>query len=90
MARRPSKHLRPPRPLGTGHGSAAQKADGRWIMRSVPGARATKIYTCPECHRQIPTGVPHVVAWPADPGLSEQRAVDARRHFHAACWSRRP
>jgi hypothetical protein len=29
----------------------------------------------------IPSGVPHVVAWP------EHSGVDDRRHWHKACWN---
>ena len=54
MARRPSKHTRPARPLGAGHASAAAKADGRWLVRSIPGASAAKTYRCPGCDQVIP------------------------------------
>ena len=39
MARRPSKHLRAARPLSAGHAASETKADGAWVVRSVPGAR---------------------------------------------------
>ncbi len=90
MARRPSKHLRAPRPLGAGHATNAVKADGRWIVRTVPGAAATKQYRCPGCDHPVVVGTPHVVAWPSTPELGQERAVDARRHWHTACWDRRP
>ena len=64
MAKRPSKHLRAARPLSGGHASSAYKADGRWIVRTIPGSRATKTYTCPGCRQPIAVGVPHIVAWP--------------------------
>lgn len=91
VAKRPSKHLRPARPLSAGHATSAMKADGRWIVRSVPGASATKTYTCPGCQRPIPPGTAHTVAWPSAPtgfgsGLSP---VDERRHWHTGCWNRK-
>jgi hypothetical protein len=90
MARRPSKHLRPARPLSSGHATAAVKRDGRWIVRTVSGAAAAKAYRCPGCNVEIPPGTPHVVAWPDTPGLLSARGVDERRHWHTSCWQRRP
>ncbi len=84
--RRPSKHLRPARPLGSGHATSASKADGRWIVRSVTGASAGKSYTCPGCHLTIPPGTPHVVAWPAEPSLMSRSGLEERRHWHSHCW----
>ncbi|BAK36013.1 hypothetical protein MLP_29990 [Microlunatus phosphovorus NM-1] len=90
MARRPNKHLRPPRPLSTGHARAEQRGDGRWIVRNVPGASATKTYRCPGCSQTIPTGTPHVVVWPSEPtGWASDSPVEERRHWHSGCWSRR-
>ncbi len=89
MARRPSKHLRPPRPLSAGHATAEQKSDGRWLVRSVPGAHADKEYVCPGCLTAVRARTPHVVAWPSEPPLGVDRAVDARRHWHTGCWQRR-
>ena len=90
MARRPSKHLRPARPLSSGHATAVIKSDGRWIVRSVPGGTATKAYRCPGCNVEIRPGTPHVVAWPDTPALLAQSAVEERRHWHTGCWQRRP
>ena len=90
MARRPSKHLRAARPLSAGHATSAVKADGRWVVRSVPGANAGKPYRCPGCSQVVPPGTPHVVVWPADPGWSVANGVEERRHWHTACWARRP
>ena len=59
--------------------------DGDWVVRQVPGAAATKIYRCPGCDQELVPGTAHVVVWPADgPG------TDERRHWHNACWQRRP
>jgi hypothetical protein len=89
MARRPSKHTRPARPLGSGHGTSAVKSDGRWIVRSVAGAAAVKSYRCPGCSQLIVPGTPHVVVWPAVPSLLSDSGVEERRHWHTACWQRR-
>lgn len=72
-----------------GHASAAHKADGRWVWRSIPGERATKSYICPGCQHQISPGTAHVVAWPDTPEFGNEHAVDARRHWHTACWNRK-
>jgi hypothetical protein len=90
MARRPSKHLRPARPLSSGHATSVIKSDGRWIVRSVSGAAATKTYRCPGCNVEIRPGTPHVVTWPDTPGLDSQSPVEERRHWHTSCWQRRP
>ena len=89
MARRPSKHTRPARPLRPGHATSEIKSDGRWIIRSVPGAAAAKVYRCPGCNQLIPPSTPHLVAWPDQPGLLSASGVDERRHWHTNCWQRR-
>ncbi|MCP3816908.1 ATP/GTP-binding protein [Streptomyces sp. A3M-1-3] len=54
-----------------------------WLVRHVSGASAAgKRYRCPGCDQEIPSGVPHVVAWPQYGG-----GVDDRRHWHKACWN---
>ncbi|MGA4668553.1 hypothetical protein ACPCG0_01930 [Propionibacteriaceae bacterium Y1923] len=96
MARRSNKHLRTgrdyqaPRPLNGGHATSAHKAGQRWIVRTIPAAAATKTYTCPECLHPVLVGVAHIVAWPDTPSFEYDRAVDARRHWHTACWNRKP
>ncbi|MFJ1744979.1 ATP/GTP-binding protein [Streptomyces sp. NPDC088116] len=53
-----------------------------WSIRHVAGASAAgKRYRCPGCDQEIPSAVPHVVAWP------EYGGVDDRRHWHQACWN---
>lgn len=90
MAKRPSKHLRPARPLSSGHAYAETKSDGRWAVRSVAGDRALKPYTCPGCLQTIPVGMPHVVAWPSEStGLVWESPVSMRRHWHSGCWRRK-
>jgi hypothetical protein len=59
--------------------------DGDWIVRQVPGAAATKQYRCPGCDQELFPGTAHVVVWPAD-----SAAAEGRRHWHNACWQRRP
>jgi hypothetical protein len=59
--------------------------DGDWIVRPVPGAAATKLYRCPGCNQELQPGTAHVVVWPADASGAE-----GRRHWHNACWRRRP
>ena len=55
-----------------------------YAVRAVTGASAAKPYRCPGCDQLIPTGVPHIVAWPND-----DPAADERRHWHTACWAAR-
>lgn len=89
MARRPSKHLRPPRPLSGAFASAEDKRDGRWVVQHLPGGRSGKEYVCPGCHRVVAAGAGHVVTWPAEPRVGTTSPVDDRRHWHTACWERR-
>ncbi len=89
MAKRPSKHLRPARPLSSSHASSAIKNDGRWIVRNISGAAAVKNYRCPGCNQLISPGTPHLVAWPDTPGLLSASGLDERRHWHTSCWQRR-
>ncbi|AJE42555.1 hypothetical protein [Streptomyces nodosus] len=54
----------------------------QWCVRHVAGGSTEgKSYRCPGCDQVIPSGVPHVVAWP------EHSGVDERRHWHKACWN---
>lgn len=87
MARRVSKHLRPPRPLDTSrHAHREQKSAGSFLVRSVPADRAEKRYTCPGCSTIIPVGMAHLVAWPEEPGLGFSSGLEQRRHWHPHCW----
>lgn len=86
--RRPSKHLRAPRPLASTHAYAEIHADGRWIVQRLPGAKADKTYRCPGCGAAISPGTAHIVAWPEAPRLGSEHAVDERRHWHTSCWER--
>ena len=78
----------PTRPVGWATGESAP--DGEWLVRAVPGAAALKPYRCPGCDQLIPPGTAHVVAWPVQKALLSAEAVDERRHWHTACWRRRP
>ncbi len=58
-------------------------------VRNVTGSAATKPYRCPGCDQLIRPATPHVVAWPVVPPLLTESGVDARRHWHTACWRAR-
>ncbi len=58
-------------------------AFGEVEVRRVQPYEALKTYICPGCERDIPPGTGHIVAVPSD-------APDLRRHWHRACWDRRP
>jgi len=91
MAKRPSKHLRPPRPLTVGaFARAERKQDGEWMVQAMAADSATKTYHCPGCNRVVACGVAHVVAWPRQASIGSASAVEERRHRHTACWSNRP
>lgn len=69
----------------TGWARTESDPDGEWLVRSVTGSQATKVYRCPGCDHEIQVGVPHVVAWPAD----DTGSVEDRRHWHNGCWQAR-
>lgn len=89
MARRPSKHLRPARPLSTSLARAEPKRDGTWVVQPMTGGRSVKDYVCPGCNQTIPAGAAHLVTWPQTPHVGASSAVEERRHWHSACWTRR-
>jgi hypothetical protein len=76
--------------LSSTYARADLKADGRWLVQTMPGAKALKEYRCPGCDFPIKPGTAHVVVWPDTPSLGTDKAVDDRRHWHTACWQRRP
>lgn len=98
VPRRPRRAGRTPPAGGKGAGNGDEDSparlgpprlelwpDGDWVVRQVPGSAAAKEYRCPGCDQEIRPGTAHVVVWPAEtPGLDE------RRHWHNACWRRRP
>ncbi len=90
MAKRVSKHTRPPRPLTTGAFARLDvKTDGEWMVQAMNADSAVKAYTCPGCNRRITVGAAHLVTWPREASLWVAAPVDERRHWHSACWSRR-
>lgn len=90
MAKRPSKHLRPHRPLSRGgFAHLVDKSDGSWMVQTMPAGSTAKTYVCPGCDRQITLGASQVVVWPRDPSIGSTSAVDERRHWHTSCWQRR-
>ena len=89
MPKRPSKHLRTPRPLLSSHASASDKSDGRWMTQTMPAQAAIKDYRCPGREHLIIQGTPHLVVWPQVPSLGSASAVEERRHWHTSCWNRR-
>ena len=90
MAKRPSKHLRAPRPLASGaFARLEQKADGEWMVQTMPADNATKSYTCPGCAHVVAPATAHLVAWPREAGIGAASGVDERRHWHTSCWQRR-
>lgn len=90
MARRPSKHLRPVRPLSASFAGSVTRRDGAWVVQAVGAGRSVKEYTCPGCQQRVLAGSAHVVVWPHQPRVGTASAVEDRRHWHTACWSRRP
>ena len=90
MAKRPSKHLRAPRPLSSGAFARLEhKADGDWMVQTMPTDSATKPYLCPGCNTVVAVGMAHVVSWPREASIGSTSAVDERRHWHTSCWQRR-
>lgn len=90
MAKRPSKHLRAPRPLLAG-GAQRKVLRGaeEYIVRDVPAGRSDKSYRCPGCQQVVAVGTAHVVAWPVAAAYGMTSGVEARRHWHSHCWGRR-
>jgi hypothetical protein len=69
--------------------SVEDKADGSWYVRPLRGSSSSKTYRCPGCDQVIRPATPHVVVWPVEKALLSESAIDERRHWHSACWSRR-
>lgn len=67
--------------------SSESAADGEWTVQRVGGTDRT--FRCPGCDQVIAAGTPHLVAWQADGLFGAQAALDARRHWHSACWEAR-
>ncbi|GAB2683885.1 ATP/GTP-binding protein [Nocardia thraciensis] len=80
-----TRFQREPRPIGDVFGRTERGPDGEdtYVVRTVPGSRATKTYRCPGCDHEIPPGTAHIVAW------LEYGGEDDRRHWHTGCWKGR-
>lgn len=87
--RRQSKHARPHRPLGAHHPQAVARADGEWLVRTIPAGASQKSYRCPGCDQLVRAGQAHLVVWPRVASLGSLSAIDERRHWHRTCWERR-
>ena len=70
--------------IGRGATRVESGPDGDWLVRSVTGAAATKIYRCPGCDQEIARGTAHLVVW--SEGASGE---EHRRHWHTPCWKAR-
>lgn len=76
-----ARFQRDPRPIGDVFGRTETGPDGdTYVVRTIPGSRATKTYRCPGCDHEIRPGTPHLVAW------REHGGEDDRRHWHTGCW----
>jgi hypothetical protein len=90
----PRSHRRRPEPGGdesfdrllAGWKRTEVRRGVEWTVQPVSDAQALKEYTCPGCHRTIPAGSAHVVAWRSDGVLGDAADLAARRHWHAHCW----
>ena len=60
---------------------AGQRVEDGYVVRSLAGSPG-RSYRCPGCDQELPSSVPHVVAWP-------EGREDDRRHWHTACWTAR-
>lgn len=94
MARRRRGHKRPygqPHPeldveaLTRGFERTQVRRGATWKVRRVSSQE--KEYTCPGCHRAIPRGVTHVVAYREDHLFGAEAGLSERRHWHLHCWN---
>lgn len=60
-----------------------------YVVRQVTGSAATKAYRCPGCDQMIRPATPHTVAWPVEPSMFSDSALEERRHWHTPCWRAR-
>ena len=56
-------------------------------VRNIPSGQ--KEYRCPGCQQIIASGTPHIVAWTEETLWGAQAGLEARRHWHSACWRAR-
>jgi len=90
VSHRKNKHAQPARPLLVEWAGTSDKRDGVWITRSVAEGTSTKAYVCPGCNQTLAPGSAHLVVWPSEPPIGSNSGVEHRRHWHTACWRRRP
>ena len=87
MPRRNRFHNDEPPPLRIGGGAREEERGGRsGHVQPISAAQALKPYRCPGCGGVVPEGVAHLVVWRADGVLGDQADLEARRHWHTACW----
>jgi len=88
MARRRSSSRRhrplPPLPIPQRVETGPDGYD--YVVHTMTGARAVKVYRCPGCDHEIRSGTAHLVVWRVD---SREAAGDDRRHWHTPCWANR-
>lgn len=70
----------------TGGRTTTTRQGTEWTVQAVRGN--DKAYRCPGCNQEVAPRTPHVVAWANDSLFGAQAALDARRHWHTACWER--
>ncbi|HWV25582.1 MAG TPA: hypothetical protein VNZ66_00030 [Aeromicrobium sp.] len=86
----PRRHSRRPEPEPRGFSRRIDRVETRsgrqWRVRELRSAE--KEYRCPGCQQSVRIGATHVLVWPVDRPLIGAEAIDERRHWHTACWSR--
>jgi hypothetical protein len=76
-----------PPPLRLGGGARTEVRGGRsWHVQPIAATQALKPYRCPGCGGVVDEGIAHLVVWRADGVLGDQADLEARRHWHTACW----
>ena len=87
--KRPSKHLRAPKPLRAGQTVRRRRVGDRsFLVRTIRTGQSSKDYRCPGCNQLIRSGVGHVVVWPEIAPLGTTSGIEVRRHWHSSCWER--
>lgn len=77
-----------PPPLRLTGAARTEVRRGReWHVQPIAAERAQKAYRCPGCGGAVEAGVAHVVVWRADGVLGDRADLEARRHWHHACWT---
>ena len=83
-AARPSQ-----RPLRPAAERIVDKRDGQWFVRPITGRDVGQDLHLPGMPAAITPATPHMVVWPVEKALLTADAIDERRHWHTACWTRR-